>query len=61
MSARDLGIHLPPPSILPILLALSLACFFGGFILHWGISLAGAISILLIVYAFAFEPGHSGH
>jgi cytochrome c oxidase subunit 1 len=61
MSAHDLGIHLPPPSSLPIILALSIAVFFGGFMVHWGISIAGGVSILLLAYAFAFEPGHSGH
>lgn len=61
MSAHDLGIHLPPPSSLPILLAFSISVFFGGFMLHWGISLAGGIAIFLVAYAFAFEPGHSGH
>src|SRR5690606_11433543 len=61
MSAHDLGIHLPPPSFFPILLALSIAVFFGGFMLHWGLSLAGAVAVLLLAYGFAFEPGHSGH
>jgi cytochrome c oxidase subunit 1 len=61
MSAHDLGIHLPPPSLLPILLALAMATFFGGFILHWGLSVAAAVGVLLLAYTFAFEPGHSGH
>ena len=61
MSAHDLGIHLPPPSSIPIILALSVAIFFAGFMVHWGISVAGGIAIFLLAYAFAFEPGHSGH
>jgi cytochrome c oxidase subunit 1 len=61
MSAHDLGIHLPPPSLLPFLLALSIATFFGGFIIHWGISAVAALCVLGLAYAFAFEPGHSGH
>jgi cytochrome c oxidase subunit I len=59
MSAHDLGIHLPPPSMLPILLAFAMTLFFGGFLLHWGVSSVAAVAILLIAYAFAFEPGHS--
>ena len=61
MSAHDLGIHLPPPSILPLLLALSMTIFFGGFMLHWGVVVAGGFAIALLIFAFAFEPGHSGH
>lgn len=61
MSAHDLGIHLPPPSILPIMLAFAMSAFFGGFILHWGISVAAGLVITFLAYAFAFEPGHSGH
>ena len=37
MSAHDLGIHLPPPSYFPILLAFAMALFFGGFIVHLGL------------------------
>ena len=61
MSAHDLGIHLPPPSRLPIMLAFSIALFFGGFILHWGIPVVAGVAIMLLAYAFAFEPGHQGH
>src|SRR5690606_25159349 len=61
MSAHDLGIHLPPPSMLPIYLAFSIALFFGGFMLHWAVPVVGIIGITLITFAFAFEPGHSGH
>jgi hypothetical protein len=61
MSAHDLGIHLPPPSFYPIALALGITFFFGGFMVHWGISAVAAVAILLLAYAFAFEPGHSGH
>ncbi|MDR0786779.1 MAG: cytochrome c oxidase subunit I [Gemmatimonadota bacterium] len=61
MSAHDLGIHLPPPSILPILLAFALSAFFGGFVLYWGIPVVAGLGIAVLIYAFAFEPGHSGH
>jgi cytochrome c oxidase subunit 1 len=61
MSAHDLGIHLPPPSYLPILLAFSIALFFGGFIIHWAVSVVAFLGIFGLVYAFAFEPGHGGH
>jgi hypothetical protein len=42
------GIHLPPPSVIPILLALAMTTFFGGFIVHWGISLVAAVAITLL-------------
>jgi cytochrome c oxidase subunit I len=61
MSAHDLGIHLPPPSILPFLLALAISTFFAGFIVHWAIPAVAAVGVLAIAYLFAFEPGHSGH
>jgi cytochrome c oxidase subunit 1 len=59
MSAHDLGIHLPPPSFYPILMALTITLFFGGFIIHWAVSVAAAVGIMTLVYALAFEPGHS--
>jgi cytochrome c oxidase subunit 1 len=59
MSAHDLGIHLPPPSYYPIVLALLMTLFFGGFIIHWAVSAVCAFAILLMVYVMAFEPGHS--
>jgi cytochrome c oxidase subunit 1 len=59
MSAHDLGIHLPPPSVLPILLALGITVFFGGFILHWAVSAGAALAIAVLIFMFAFEPGHS--
>src|SRR5690606_31974222 len=31
MSAHDLGIHLPPPSFYPFMMAIALTIFFGGF------------------------------
>jgi cytochrome c oxidase subunit I len=58
MSAHDLGIHLPPPSLYPILLALGITVFFGGLIVHWGVSLVAALGIAAIIFLFAFEPGH---
>jgi cytochrome c oxidase subunit I len=61
MSAHDLGIHLPPPSVIPIILALSITLFFSGFMVHWAMSLVAAVMVMLMTFAFAFEPGHSGH
>jgi hypothetical protein len=61
MSAHDLGIHLPPPSWLPIILAFAVALFFGSFLIHWAIPAVTAVAIVLLAYTFAFEPGHSGH
>ena len=61
MSAHDLGIHLPPPSVLPILLAFALTIFFGGFMVHWAVVVVAAFAMALLIYAMAFEPGHSGH
>ena len=61
MSAHDLGIHLPPPSVLPILLALALTVFFGGFMVHWAVTVIAGFGIALLIFAMAFEPGHSGH
>jgi cytochrome c oxidase subunit 1 len=59
MSTHDLGIHLPPPSYFPILLALALTFFFGGFMIHWAVSVAAVVAVALLVFAMAFEPGHS--
>jgi cytochrome c oxidase subunit 1 len=59
MSTHDLGIHLPPPSYFPILLALGMTFFFGGFMVHWAVSAVSAVAIALLVFAMAFEPGHS--
>ena len=52
MSAHDAGIHLPPPSKLPFLLALAISLFFGGFIVHWAVSVVAAISILFLALAY---------
>jgi cytochrome c oxidase subunit 1 len=68
MSAHDLGIHLPPPSYWPIVLAAGISVFFGSMIFRqvtgpahnlWYLSFAGLVTIVFAVYAFAFEPGHS--
>jgi cytochrome c oxidase subunit 1 len=61
MSAHDLGIHLPPPSYWPIVLAFAISLFFGGWIIHWSVAVAGGLLVLASAFAFAFEPGHSGH
>jgi cytochrome c oxidase subunit I len=61
MSAHDLGIHLPPPSFWPVVLAFAITLFFGGWMVHWTVALAGALLVFASAFAFAFEPGHSGH
>jgi len=61
MSAHDLGIHLPPPSIIPFILAFAITLFFGGWLIHWAVPAVAAVMILASAFAFAFEPGHSGH
>jgi cytochrome c oxidase subunit 1 len=58
-SAHDLGIHLPPPSYLPIILAFSVALFFGGFIVSFWMPAVMAVVIFVLAFATAFEPGHS--
>jgi hypothetical protein len=67
MSAHDLGIHLPPPSFWPIVLAMGMTAIFVGLMfrrvdgpLHnlWYVMFAGVLTTLLSIYAWAFEPGH---
>jgi cytochrome c oxidase subunit I len=61
MSAHDLGIHLPPPSVLPFILAFAITLFFAGWLIHWAVPIVAGLMILGTAFAFAFEPGHSGH
>jgi cytochrome c oxidase subunit I len=67
MDPRDLGIHLPPPSIWPPVLAAGITTFFGGWIFlradgwaHnlWLLALVGAGIILYSSFRMAYEPGH---
>ena len=67
MSAHDLGIHLPPPSFWPIILAAGISSIFIGLIfrqvtgpLHnaWYLMFVGVVTTMLSIYAWAFEPGH---
>ncbi|HEY7769526.1 cytochrome c oxidase subunit I [Longimicrobium sp.] len=67
MSAHDLGIHLPPPSFWPIVLASGISLTFMGLIfrsmdgaLHWLwlLTVAGVALTALSIFKFAFEPGH---
>ena len=69
MSAHDLGIHLPPPSRWPIVLAFCITLAFGAMIfrhvssqsvLHylWLLSPLGGLGVIASIYAWAFEPGH---
>jgi cytochrome c oxidase subunit 1 len=71
MSAHDLGIHLPPPSYWPIVLALGITLTFGMLIFRqaadgsawyylWYGSVAGLLLTVYSIYRWAFEPGH-GH
>ncbi|MDQ3388067.1 MAG: hypothetical protein M3483_01055, partial [Gemmatimonadota bacterium] len=67
MSAHDLGIHLPPPSFWPVVLAAGITLTFAGLIfrqvdgvLHnlWYTSILGIAVTIVSIYAWAFEPGH---
>jgi len=67
MSAHDLGIHLPPPSFWPIVLAAGISLTFMGLIfrsmdgpLHWLwlLTVVGVAVTTLSIFKFAFEPGH---
>jgi len=67
MSAHDLGIHLPPPSYWPVVLAAGITLTFGGLIfrpldgaLHnlWYVSILGVVLTAVSIYSWAFEPGH---
>jgi cytochrome c oxidase subunit 1 len=68
MSAHDLGIHLPPPSYWPIIMAAGISSIFIGLMfIHvegwahylWLMSPLGLITLVISIYAWAFEPGHS--
>ena len=67
MSAHDLGIHLPPPSYWPVILAFGILMTFGSLIfrnldgaLHnlWFLSVAGVLLVAVSIFKWAFEPGH---
>lgn len=67
MSAHDLGIHLPPPSYWPLVLAFGITFIFVGLMFRrvdgvwhnlWYLMFAGVITTILSIYAWAFEPGH---
>ena len=70
MSTHDTGIHLPPPSYWPIVLAFAITLIFVGLIfrqapdesfLHnlWWLTVGGVLLTAFSIYAWAFEPGHS--
>jgi cytochrome c oxidase subunit 1 len=68
MSAHDLGIHLPPPSYWPIITAAMISAIFIGLMFRnvegvfhhlWWMTVAGVIGLVISIYAWAFEPGHS--
>ncbi|HEX6040753.1 cytochrome c oxidase subunit I [Longimicrobium sp.] len=68
MSAHDLGIHLPPPSVWPIIMAAGISSIFIGLLFRhvegwahnlWMLSVVGALTLVVSIYAWAFEPGHS--
>ncbi len=67
MSAHDLGIHLPPPSYWPIVMAFGITLTFGMMIFRqvdgplyslWHVSWAGLGLTIFSIYRWAFEPGH---
>jgi cytochrome c oxidase subunit 1 len=68
MSAHDLGIHLPPPSYWPIIMAAAISAIFIGLMFRhvegvwhnlWYMSILGVVALVVSIYAWAFEPGHS--
>ena len=68
MSAHDLGIHLPPGSYWPIITAAAISIIFIGLMFRnvegwahnlWYMSILGVVSLVISIYAWAFEPGHS--
>lgn len=67
MSAHDLGIHMPPPSYWPIVLAFAISLTFGALIFRqvtgpmhnlWYLTVAGVLLTTVSIYKFAFEPTH---
>ena len=67
MSAHDVGIHLPPPSKWPIILAAGISMIFIGLIFRqaegawhnlWYTLLVGVVVTVVSIYSWAFEPGH---
>jgi cytochrome c oxidase subunit I len=68
MSAHDTGIHLPPPSFWPVVLAFGITLLFVGLIFRQAAgflndiwlftTIGGALIVLGSIYAWAFEPGH---
>ncbi|HEX8694484.1 MAG TPA: cytochrome c oxidase subunit I [Longimicrobium sp.] len=67
MSAHDLGIHLPPPSFWPVVLAAGITLVFVGLIFRqaegfwhnlWVLTIMGVAITIVSIYAWAFEPGH---
>ena len=67
MSAHDLGIHMPPPSYWPIVLAAAITLIFVGLIfrqvdgaLHnlWWLTVGGVLLTIFAIYNWAFEPTH---
>ena len=72
MSSHDMGIHLPPPSYWPIILAIGISLTFGSLMFRqmpadsfshnlWYLSIAGVLLTAFSIYNWAFEPGHGGH
>jgi|DewCreStandDraft_2_1066082.scaffolds.fasta_scaffold00538_4 cytochrome c oxidase subunit 1 len=59
MSPHDLGIHLPPPSFWPVVMAFFITLFFGGWMIHWVVPAVAALGVAATIYFMAFEPGHS--
>jgi cytochrome c oxidase subunit 1 len=68
MSSHDLGIHLPPPSYWPIVTAMAISAIFIGLIFRrvdgwahnlWLLVFVGVAALVVSIYAWAFEPGHS--
>jgi cytochrome c oxidase subunit 1 len=67
MSAHDLGIHLPPPSFWPVVLAAGMTLVFVGLIFRqaegfwhnlWWLMIVGVAITVVSIYSWVFEPGH---
>jgi cytochrome c oxidase subunit I len=61
MSAHELGIHMPPPSYWPMVMAALLTLFFAGFMIHWTVPVVMGLGLMVSTFMLAFEPGHEPH
>ncbi|HYU19441.1 MAG TPA: cytochrome c oxidase subunit I [Chloroflexota bacterium] len=50
------SIHMPNPSFFPLIAALGLTCMLAGFVFGFGLSIAGAIYLIVAIGGWALEP-----